>query len=226
MASIPARPTANLGIIGGMEPKAEETTNKWTVFALVAIGVFMATLDSSIVNISLPAIAENFRVPLSGAIEWVIIAYLVVIAASLLTAGRLADLIGRKSLWLSGLVIFTAGSALCGAAWSLPALIGFRALQGVGGALLMAVSPAMLTTAFPPRERGRALGLNSLIVATGVSVGPTLGGIISQRLAWRWIFYVNVPIGIIGVVVTAFLLLEPSTRVRGRLDALGASLLG
>ena len=203
-----------------------QRTGKWTLFVLVAVGVFMATLDTSIVNISLPSIAAHFRVPLNGAIEWVIIAYLVVVAASLLTAGRLADLIGRKSLWLSGLVIFTAGSALCGAAWSLPALIGFRALQGVGGALLMAVSPAMLTTAFPPRERGRALGLNSLIVATGVSVGPTLGGIINQRLAWRWIFYVNVPIGIIGVVVTMFLLLEPSPRVRGRLDPLGASLLG
>ncbi len=199
-------------------PDVGQATGKWTVFVLVAVGVFMATLDTSIVNISLPSIAAHFQVPLNGAIEWVIIAYLVVVAASLLTAGRLADLIGRKALWLSGLVIFTAGSALCGAAWSLPALIGFRALQGVGGALLMAVSPAMLTTAFPPRERGRALGLNAVIVATGVSVGPTLGGIINQRLTWRWIFYVNVPVGIIGVVVTTFFLLESSPRARGRWD--------
>src|ERR1700738_3188117 len=140
-----------------MEERAQETTGKWTVFALVAIGVFMATLDSSIVNISLPSIAAYFHVPLSGAIEWVIIAYLVVIAGSLLAAGRLADLLGRKALWISGLGIFTFGSALCGAASSLPLLIVFRALQGLGAALLMAVSAAMLTSAFPPNERGRAL---------------------------------------------------------------------
>ncbi len=226
MASIPARPTANLGIIGGMEPKAEETTNKWTVFALVAIGVFMATLDSSIVNISLPAIAENFRVPLSGAIEWVIIAYLVVIAASLLTAGRLADLIGRKPLWIAGLAVFTLGSALCGAAPSLPVLILFRAVQGLGGAVLMAVSPALLTTAFPASERGRALGLNAVIVASGVSAGPVLGGLITQRLSWRWIFYVNLPIGLVGIAATTFFLTERAERKREGFDALGAILLG
>jgi MFS family permease len=99
-----------------MEAKAPDATGKWAVFGLVAVGVFMATLDSSIVNISLPAIAAYFQVPLGGAIEWVIIAYLVVIAGALLTAGRLADVIGRKPLWIAGLGLFTFGSALCGAA--------------------------------------------------------------------------------------------------------------
>src|SRR5260370_6660125 len=173
--------------------RSEETTDKWSVFALFAIGVSMATLDSSIVNISLPAIAANFRVPLSGAIEWVIIAYLVVIAASLLTAGRLADLIGRKPLWIAGLALFTVGSALCGAAPSLPVLILFRAVQGVGGAVLMAVSPALLTTAFPASERGRALGLNAVIVASGVGAGPVLGDLITQRLSWRRSVHVQLP---------------------------------
>jgi hypothetical protein len=111
----------------------EETTGKWTAFGLVAIGVFMATLDSSIVNISLPTIAAYFHVPLSGAIAWVIIAYLVVIAGCLLPAGRSADLLGRKALWISGLGIFTFGSALSGAASSLPLLIVFRALRGEPG---------------------------------------------------------------------------------------------
>ena len=199
---------------------------KWTVFALVAIGVFMATLDTSIVNISLPSIAAHFQFPLGGAIEWVIIAYLVVVVAALLTAGRLADLLGRKTLWVSGLALFTLSSALCGAAWSMQALVVFRGLQGLGGALLLAVSPAMVTTAFPPTERGRALGLISLVVGTGVSVGPTLGGIITQTLSWRWIFYVNLPIGIGGIVATCIFLTEHRVPKRGRFDPVGALLLG
>src|SRR2546421_4613695 len=203
-----------------------EYPNKWVVFAILAIGIFMATLDSSIVNISLPAIASYFGVPLSGAVEWVIIAYLVVIAGVLLTAGRLADMVGRKVLWAAGLGIFTLGSAICGASISLGMLIAARALQGVGGALIMAVSPAMLTSAFPASERGRALGMNAVVVALGVSVGPTLGGVITEHFTWRWIFYVNVPIGIIGIIATLRVLKENTSRVRGHFDPLGAILLG
>jgi EmrB/QacA subfamily drug resistance transporter len=202
-----------------------ERAGKWTVMAIVAIGVFMATLDTSIVNISLPTIAHDFGVPLSGAIEWVIIAYLIATVAVLLTAGRLADMVGRKVVWLIGLVIFTVGSALCGAAQSLVFLIAMRALQGIGSALLMAVSPAMLTNAFPANERGQALGLNAVIVGLGVSVGPALGGVITAYLTWRWIFYVNVPIGIIGLIATLSLLTEPIRRSPGRFDPLGALLL-
>ncbi len=198
--------------------------SKWAVFAIVAIGVFMATLDSSIVNISLPVIARDFGFPLSGAVEWVIIAYLVVTAGVLLTAGRLADMVGRKVVWAVGLGVFTASSAICGAAPSLALLIAARALQGLGGALIMAVSPAMLTSAFPPQERGRALGLNAVNVALGVSVGPTLGGLLTA-ISWRLIFYVNVPIGIIGIIVTLLVLKEPLRRNPGRFDPLGALLL-
>lgn len=206
-------------------PEVGERAGKWTVLAIVGVGVFMATLDSSIVNISLPAMAHYFSVPLSGAIEWVIIAYLVVTAAILLTAGRLADMLGRKIVWCTGLVIFTGGSALCGASPSLAFLIAARALQGLGGALLMSVSPAMLVNAFPPSERGRALGINAVIVALGVSVGPTLGGIITADFTWRWIFYVNVPIGIIGLAASLHFLKERMRRNVGRFDPLGAILL-
>jgi EmrB/QacA subfamily drug resistance transporter len=185
----------------------------------------MATLDSSIVNISLPAIAHYFGTALTGAVEWVIIAYLVVIAGVLLTIGRLADMIGRKPIWVAGLIIFTAGSAICGASVSLGMLIAARALQGLGGALIMAISPAMLTSAFPPQERGRALGMNAVIVALGVSVGPTLGGIITEHFTWRWIFYVNVPIGIIGIIATLRVLTERFHRNPGRFDPWGAILL-
>ena len=202
-----------------------ERAGKWAVLSIVAIGIFMATLDSSIVNISLPAIAHAFGVGLSGAVEWVIIMYLVVIAAVLLTIGRLADMIGHKAIWVSGLAIFTIGSAICGAAPSLGLLIGARGLQGLGGAMLMGISPAMITRAFPANERGRALGMNSVIVALGVSVGPTLGGIITQFWTWRWIFYVNVPIGIIGFILALRILTERLHRGKGSFDPWGAVLL-
>ncbi|MGH2484476.1 MAG: MFS transporter, partial [Ktedonobacterales bacterium] len=205
----------------------EERAGKWTVLLIVAIGVFMATLDSSLVNISLPKISAYFQVSLNGAVEWVIIAYLIVIASILLTFGRLTDIMGRKLLWVIGLVIFTVGSALCGAAPSLALLIAFRAFQGIGGALLMAISPAMITRAFPASERGRALGLNALTVAVGASAGPSIGGVLTQVASWRWIFYINVPIGIIGVFLTFRLLTEPMRPRRSgqRFDPAGAGLL-
>ncbi len=203
----------------------QEHANKWAVLAILAIGIFMATLDTSIVNISLPTIAHYFGVPLNGAIEWVIIAYLVVIAGVLLTTGRLADMIGRKPIWVAGLIIFTTGSAICGASVTLGMLIAARALQGLGGAFIMAVSPAILTNAFPANERGRALGMNAVIVALGVSVGPTLGGLITEHFTWRWIFYVNIPFGIIGVIATLRVLTERMRWGRGRFDPLGAILL-
>lgn len=124
-------------------PGSREQANKWVVLLLAATGAFMTTLDSSIVNISLPAIAHSFGVPLSGAIEWIIIGYLVVIAAVLLTFGRLADMIGRKPIWLAGLVVFTLGSALCGAAPALGVLIGSRIFQGLGGALIFSVNTTL-----------------------------------------------------------------------------------
>lgn len=200
-------------------------TNKWLVFAIVAIGVFMSTLDSSIVNISLPTIATFFQVPLSGTVEWVVIAYLVVIAATLLTIGRLADMTGRKPIWAAGLALFTLGSALCGASPSLGFLIAARAFQAIGASLLFAVSAAMLTGAFPASERGRVLGLNALTVALGISIGPTIGGLITQSLTWRWIFYVNVPLGVLGFIATVRLLHEPKRNGQGRFDPAGALLL-
>jgi EmrB/QacA subfamily drug resistance transporter len=226
-----AMPLEEPQMTGPRRPVREEDrhiieTNKWVVFVILAIGVFMATLDSSIVNISLPAIASYFRVPLNGTVEWVTIAYLVATAAILLTAGRLADMLGQKPVWSIGLVIFTLGSAICGASPSLGFLVIARGFQGIGGALLMAVSPAMLTSVFPPYERGRALGFNAINVALGVSVGPTLGGLITTYLSWRWIFYVNVPVGIVGFIATWLLLKERRARREARFDPLGAVTLG
>jgi EmrB/QacA subfamily drug resistance transporter len=197
-------------------------TNKWVTLAVVGIGVFMATLDASIVNISLPAIASHFDVPMTGTIEWVIIGYLVVVASLLLSVGRFSDLVGRRILLMWGIGVFTVGSALCGLAPSLYLLVAARGLQGSGAALLMAISPAILTGAFPREERGRALGLNALVVALGTSAGPTLGGVITEHLSWRWIFFVNLPLGVIGLLGTALLLQDKMPRRAVRFDPVGA----
>lgn len=210
-------------------PDVEEeksSVRKWAVLSVVAVGVFMATLDSSIVNISLPAIAHYFNEPLNGAVQWTVIAYLIGTASILLTAGRLADMIGRKPVWITGLIIFTIFSAVCGAAASLNLLILARFLQGVGGALLMAIGPAMLSAAFPDTERGRALGLNAINVSLGVSIGPTLGGLLTTYFTWRWIFYVNIPVGIAGLLVAMHVLRREPVLKRGRFDPAGAILIG
>src|SRR5947209_4534777 len=201
--------------------------NKWIVLALAAAASFMTTLDGSIVNIGLPSIARTFHTGISGATEWIIIGYLVVIAALLLTFGRLADMMGRKPIFLTGLVVFILGSVLSGLAPSLLLLILARLFQGIGGALIFSVNVAMITSTFPSNERGLALGLNAVVVSLGVAAGPTIGGIITQYLTWRWIFYVNVPICLL-VLLAAFSLYHeqrPRPEQRDRFDPLGAIVL-
>jgi EmrB/QacA subfamily drug resistance transporter len=201
--------------------------NKWIVLALSAAASFMTTLDGSIVNIGLPSIASTFHVGISGATEWIIIGYLVVIAAVLLTFGRLADIFGRKPIFLTGLFVFILGSALSGLAPSLLLLILARLFQGIGGALIFSVNVAMITSTFPSRERGLALGLNAVVISLGVAAGPTIGGIITQFLTWRWIFYVNVPICIL-VLYAAFSFYReqrPRREQHERFDLSGATVL-
>jgi EmrB/QacA subfamily drug resistance transporter len=187
--------------------------------------MFMTTLDASIVNIGLPSIARAFGTALTGTIEWVIIGYLIVIAALLLTFGRLSDAVGRAPIWTAGLAVFTVGSAVCGAAPSLPFLVAARALQGVGAALILSTSTAILVGAVPPTERGRALGWSAVAIALGVSAGPTAGALLTEHLGWRWIFYVNVPIGVGAVAATLRVLPRTAGRERVRFDPAGALLL-
>jgi EmrB/QacA subfamily drug resistance transporter len=233
----PGRPAAWLPsghtVWGSMRPRedlfvSDPTTgaSKWAVFALISVGTFMTTLDSSIVNISLPAIARSFHTPLGGTVEWVLIAYLVVIAACLLTFGRLADLVGRERVWIAGVGLFTVGSLLCGIAPSLPLLVAARAVQGVGGALIFAPAIALVVDAFPRSERGRALGMNTVIVSLGISTGPTLGGLITEHLSWRWIFFVNLPLGVAGVLLARRLLPLRPPQGHGRFDPPGALAFG
>jgi EmrB/QacA subfamily drug resistance transporter len=185
----------------------------------------MTTLDASIVNIGLPSIARAFNTPLDGAVEWIIICYLVVIGGLLLTFGRLSDMIGRSPIWLAGLVVFTVGSAVCGAAPSLGLLIAARALQGVGGALIFSTSTALLSGAVPPTQRGHALGWGAVSIALGASAGPTIGGFLTAYGSWRWIFYVNVPIGLVAILAT-LRLIPPKIQHSGEeFDPWGAALL-
>jgi EmrB/QacA subfamily drug resistance transporter len=185
----------------------------------------MTALDASIVNIGLPSIARTFRTPVGAAAEWVVIAYLVAIAATLLSFGHLSDLVGRRPVWLAGLATFTIGSMLCGAAPSLALLVLARAFQGLGGAMIFAPGLAIITDAFPPAGRGRALGVNAVVFAVGTSLGPTLGGLITEHLSWRWIFYLNVPLGALALLASQAVLPRSGPRRREPFDASGAGLL-
>jgi EmrB/QacA subfamily drug resistance transporter len=206
--------------------RASTAPSKWAIFGLVSVGTFMTTLDASIVNIALPSIARAFGTPVSGPIEWVVIGYLVVIAATLLSFSRLADIAGRERVWIAGLAVFTLGSALSGLAPDLVLLVAARALQGLGAALIFAPALALIVDAFPRSQRGQALGMNALIVSLGVTAGPTLGGLITDSLGWRWIFFVNVPLGLIGLLV-ALRVFRLSDGARSRqFDLPGAAAFG
>jgi len=138
-------------------------------------------------------------------VEWVVLAYLLTVTTLMLGIGRLADIYGKKPIYTTGFIVFTVGSVLCGLSPTIHALIGFRVVQAVGAAMVMALGMAIITEAFPGSERGRALGIVGTIVSVGIAVGPTLGGVIVQNLSWHWIFFVNLPIGIFGTfMVTRF----------------------
>ncbi len=166
---------------------------RWRAFPPLALGVVMSTLDISVVNIALPTLSRNFGVPLTG-IEWVVLGYVVTITGLLLTVGRVADRVGRRRTYGLGLTVFALASALCGAAPGAPALIAARVLQGIGACMMSATGVALLVSAFPPEERGRALGAFGAVVGIGLAVGTPLGGMIIAHASWRWLFFINLPI--------------------------------
>src|SRR3954471_5758941 len=174
---------------------------KWWTLIAVCTGVFMLLLDVTIVNVALPDIQSAFGASLSG-LQWVIDAYALTLAALLLTAGSIADLAGRRRVFAIGIVVFTGGSLLCGMASGSTFLALARALQGTGGAIMFAPALALIAQAFPPGERGTAFGLFGATTGVAVAVGPVLGGAITSGLSWRWIFFVNLPIGVLSLLVT------------------------
>jgi MFS family permease len=169
----------------------------WLAFSVVAVGTVMATLDGNIVNVALPTLARELGAEV-GPLQWVVNGYLIAITATLVPLGRLGDRLGHRALYAGGLLVFTAGSALCGLAGGLGGLVAARVVQALGASAMMAIGPAIVTAAFPPTVRGRALGAVGTVVALGLTAGPPLGGLILSHLSWRWIFYVNLPIGLAG----------------------------
>ena len=197
--------------------------SKWIVLAVAGSGVYMTTLDSGMVNVALPTLTEVFGAPVT-LVQWVVLGYLLCITGLLLPMGRLADITGRKRVFLSGFVLFTLASALCAFAPNLWTLIAARVLQGVGGAMMQANSLALVTQAFPTSERGRALGLNMAVVSAGLLSGPVVGGFIIDWLGWQWVFFVNVPIGILATIFGLRMLREGEIQPGQRLDVPGAAL--
>jgi EmrB/QacA subfamily drug resistance transporter len=184
---------------------------KWWALATVACGTFMATLDSSIVNIALPTLTKSFQTPI-GSIKWVVIIYLLTITSVLLPVGRLADTYGRRKLYRLGFFVFTIASVLCGVAGAFGFLVFSRMLQGIGAAMLMANGPAVVTTYFTSKDRGKALGILSMVVSLGLVSGPSLGGFLITHFGWRSIFWVNLPFGLLGMVF-AKRYLHPNQKV-------------
>src|SRR3989449_11179037 len=176
---------------------------KWWTLAAVAFGLFMIMLDNTVVNVALPSIERDLKIRISQ-LEWIVTAYALVFAALLITGGKLADLIGRRKIFVVGLAVFTLSSLACGLAPSANFLIGARAVQGVGAALMNPASLSIITSTFPPKERGQAIGIWAGVSALALAIGPLVGGLIVDNIGWDWIFFVNVPVGIVGIVLSEF----------------------
>ena len=209
---------------GGTTPPPAETRTGLAL-VVIMIGVLMAAVDTTIVVLALPELERALHVPLSGVV-WVIISYLLVITILATQVGRLGDMFGRVRMYETGFLVFIVGSALCAVASNEATIIGFRVLQGVGGALITANSGAVIADTFPPEQRGRAYGFNAVGFNIGAILGILLGGVIITFVSWRWIFWINVPAGVIAFALALRVLHDSGERQRQRLDLVGMALLG
>jgi EmrB/QacA subfamily drug resistance transporter len=184
-----------------------EENRKWITLAAVSFGLFMIMLDNTVVNVALPTMEKDLHVTLAS-LEWVVIAYALTFASLLITGGKLGDLYGRRRIFVVGLAIFTLSSLACGLAPSAGFLIGARAVQGAGAALMNPASLSIIVATFPPKQRGQAIGIWAGVSALALAIGPLGGGLIVENLNWNWIFFVNVPVGVLGIVVSQFAIRE------------------
>jgi EmrB/QacA subfamily drug resistance transporter len=199
---------------------AEENKKWWTLGAL-CFALFMIMLDNTIVNVALPAIQRDLGISRSE-LEWTVAAYALTFASLLLTGGKLGDLLGRRKIFLLGVGLFSLSSLFCGLSSGAGELIAARAAQGVGAALMMPATLSIISATFAPRERGTAIGIWAGVSAMALAIGPLLGGIITEHISWNWIFYVNVPIGALGLLTTVFVVPESrDTSHEQRLDLPG-----
>ena len=199
-------------------------SRKWYVMTAVAMSIFLATIDGSIVNVALPILVRDLDADFAT-VQWVILSYLLTQATLMLSMGRLGDMLGKKPIYIAGTVVFIIGSALCGLSPNVYWLIGFRVLQAIGAAMALTLGLAIITEAFPSTERGKALGLISTIVSIGIVIGPTIGGFILDSLSWPWIFYVNLPVGLIGILLAWRYVPDFKPVGRQTFDYLGAATL-
>ena len=196
------------------------TDGKWWTLVAVCTGVFMLLLDITIVNVALPDIQSEFDASLSD-LQWIIDAYALSLAALLLTAGSLADLYGRRKVFVIGTALFTIGSLLCGVATGIEFLTLARAGQGIGGAAMFATALALLGTTYTGRDRGVAFGAFGATTGVAVAIGPVLGGVLVSGLSWRWIFFVNLPICLVAMFISLTRVHESKDPNAGRPDWIG-----
>src|SRR5215213_7068410 len=205
-----------------------EEARKWWTLAAVAFGLFMIMLDNTVVNVALPAIQEDLGADLSE-LEWIVTGYALTFAALMLTGGKLADLLGRRLIFVVGLSIFTASSLACGLADSGDMLIAARIVQGPRAALMNPATLSIISATFPPHQRGMAIGIWAGVSALALAIGPLVGGLLTEHASWHWIFFINVPIGIVAIFAS-FVLIDESrdTSEVQRLDLPGllASAIG
>ena len=182
---------------------------KWWTLAALSFALFMIMLDNTVVNVALPSIERDLKIGISE-LEWVVTAYALSFAVFLLSGGKLADRFGRRRVFLIGLTVFTLSSLACGLAGSAGMLIGARVVQGVGAALMMPATLSIISAVFAPRERGTAIGIWAGVSAMALAIGPLIGGVLAEKANWNWIFFINVPVGALGIV--AALVLVPESR--------------
>src|SRR4030043_334319 len=204
---------------------SERNSHRWLILLLISLASFMGALDATIVNISLPTMSKYFQCDIAT-VSWVAMAYLLILSSTLITFGRVADIRGYKKIYVAGFAIFTIGSLLCGLSSIIYLLIGFRVLQGVGAAMLQAIGGAMIVRYLPEKYRGTAFGVLTTSAAVGLAAGTPLGGFISQFYTWHWIFFINVPVGIIAIILgIAVLPRDTGEFGKGQFDMSGAGLL-
>src|SRR6266516_812524 len=185
----------------------DDEHRKWWTLLAVAFGLFMIMLDNTVVNVALPSIQRDLKVSVSS-LEWVVNAYFLTFAVLMLTGGKLADLLGRRRIFIAGLVVFTLSSLACGLATNGETLIAARAVQGIGAAMMNPATLSIITATFPPRQRGMAMGIWVGVSAMALALGPITGGLLAEHADWSWIFFINVPIGLLAIVVARLMTTE------------------
>jgi MFS family permease len=206
--------------------QALTSRQKWSTLAAVSLAVFMTAVDNTVVNVALPSIKRDLGLGQS-ALEWIVNGYILAFAALLLTGGKLGDLLGRKRVFLSGLAVFTGASLFGGFADGETLLVAARVVQGVGAALMVPATLAIITAAFPAEERGRAVGIWAAVGALGFGLGPVTGGVLAQHVHWSWIFWINVPVGLVALLLGSRAIAESRDGAVGRtIDLPGVLLSG